>query len=209
MYDEHTAKAASIGLGSSSAGSSRPDSVSPVSGLITPTSSTGGPTLLSLSSFTIKREPGLGMATLTPEPDTESDEMDDSSCHFGLQSMVCGPSKDGSMNQTSSIQSDSTGRGLRIKQEPNLMMSSTTSGTGESSLADLDSLTDLFSLPTDMRLDIDTLTGTDDLDSIDSASLSSGSHLEFYNAPEVNDMLMDIGVSNEWADNSFANLIDC
>ncbi len=113
------------------------------------------------------------------------------------------------MNQTSSIQSDSTGRGLRIKQEPNLMMSSTTSGTGESSLADLDSLTDLFSLPTDMRLDIDTLTGTDDLDSIDSASLSSGSHLEFYNAPEVNDMLMDIGVSNEWADNSFANLIDC
>lgn len=210
MYDEHTAKAASIGLGSSSsAGSSRPDSVSPVSGLITPTSSTGGPTLLSLSSFTIKREPGLGMATLTPEPDTESDEMDDSSCHFGLQSMVCGPSKDGSMNQTSSIQSDSTGRGLRIKQETNLMMSSTTTGTGESSLADLDSLTDLFSLPTDMRLDIDTLTGTDDLDSIDSASLSSGSHLEFYNAPEVNDMLMDIGVSNEWADNSFANLIDC
>jgi hypothetical protein len=61
-------------------------------------------------------------------------------------------------------------------------MMSSVSGNGESSLADLDSLTDLFSLPPDMKLDIDTL-ATDDLDSIDSASLSSGSHSEFYFTP--------------------------
>jgi hypothetical protein len=61
-------------------------------------------------------------------------------------------------------------------------MMSSVSGNGESSLADLDSLTDLFSLPPDIKLDIDTL-ATDDLDSIDSVSLSSGSHSEFYFTP--------------------------
>jgi transcription factor SOX4/11/12 (SOX group C) len=60
-----------------------------------------------------------------------------------------------------------------------------------------------------MKLDIDTLAAADDLDSIDSASLSSGSHFEFSCTPDVNDMLMDIGVSNDWVDKSFANLIDC
>jgi transcription factor SOX4/11/12 (SOX group C) len=53
------------------------------------------------------------------------------------------------------------------------------------------------------------LAAADDLDSIDSASLSSGSHFEFSCTPDVNDMLMDIGVSNDWVDKSFANLIDC
>ena len=174
---------------------------SPVSGLVTPpTSSAVSPSLLSLNSFTIKTEPGL-VATLTPEPDVESDDMDESPCHhFGLQSMVGGVG--GSKN---SIDSTST---MRIKQEPSLMMSSA-AGTADSTLADLDSLTDLFSLPSDMKLDIDTLAAADDLDSIDSASLSSGSHFEFSCTPDVNDMLMDIGVSNDWVDKSFANLIDC
>ena len=84
-------------------------------------------------------------------------------------------------------------------------------GAAESSLADLDSL-DLFPLPSDLKLDIDSLAAADDLDSLDSASLSSGSHFEFSCTPDVNDMLMDIGdigVSNDWVDKSFANLINC
>ncbi|XP_057374128.1 transcription factor SOX-4-like [Daphnia carinata] len=190
---------------------------SPISGLITPPTSSssssspsnnsgggGGPSLLSLGSFGIKSEPGL-VATLTPEPDVESDDMDESPCHhFGLQSMVGGAVVGGSNKNGG----DSTHLPMRIKQEPSLMMSSA-AGTGESTLADLDSLTDLFSLPSDMKLDIDTLAAADDLDSIDSASLSSGSHFEFSCTPDVNDMLMDIGVSNDWVDKSFANLIDC
>ncbi|EFX74510.1 hypothetical protein DAPPUDRAFT_251823 [Daphnia pulex] len=58
-----------------------------------------------------------------------------------------------------------------------------------------------------MKLDIDTL-ATDDLDSIDSASLLSGSYFEFSFTPDFNDMLMYIGVSNDWVDKSFVNLID-
>jgi len=148
------------------------------------------------------------VATLTPEPDVESDDMDESPSHhhFGLQSMVGGVNGNNG-GGVGGKSGDSTHSSMRIKQEPSLMMSSA-SGTGESSLADLDSLTDLFSLPSDMKLDIDTL-AADDLDSIDSASLSSGSHFEFSCTPDVNDMLMDIGVSNDWVDKSFANLIDC
>lgn len=191
---------------------------SPISGLITPptsssssspsSSSSGGQSLLSLGSFGIKSEPGVLVATLTPEPDVESDDMDESPSHhhFGLQSMVGGVNGNNG-GGVGGKSGDSTHSSMRIKQEPSLMMSSA-SGTGESSLADLDSLTDLFSLPSDMKLDIDTL-AADDLDSIDSASLSSGSHFEFSCTPDVNDMLMDIGVSNDWVDKSFANLIDC
>ena len=189
---------------------------SPISGLITPPTSSsspnnsGGQSLLSLGSFGIKSEPGVLVATLTPEPDVESDDMDESSCHhhFGLQSMVGGVGNGNSGNGVGGKSGESTHSSMRIKQEPSLMMSSA-AGTGESSLADLDSLTDLFSLPSDMKLDIDTLAAADDLDSIDSASLSSGSHFEFSCTPDVNDMLMDIGVSNDWVDKSFANLIDC
>jgi transcription factor SOX4/11/12 (SOX group C) len=200
---------------------------SPISGLITPPTSSsssspssnsnggsGGQSLLSLGSFGIKSEPGVLVATLTPEPDVESDDMDESPSHhhFGLQSMVggvngCNNGGGGGGGGVGGKSGDSTHSSMRIKQEPSLMMSSA-SGTGESSLADLDSLTDLFSLPSDMKLDIDTL-AADDLDSIDSASLSSGSHFEFSCTPDVNDMLMDIGVSNDWVDKSFANLIDC
>jgi hypothetical protein len=53
----------------------------------------------------------------------------------------------------------------------------------------------------DMKLGINTL-AANDLDSIDSAFFSSGSHFEFSFTLDVNDMLMDIGVSNN------VNLID-
>ena len=219
MHEESSAAAAAAAAAANTA-ATRGESVSPHSGLVTPTSAStaaaGGPTLLSLGSFSIKSEPNLAVATLTPEPDAESDEMDQSSCHFGMQSMVGGSSTNGGgivvigghhAKGNSDVDSSSAG-GLRIKQESNLMMSST-AGAGESSLSDLDSITDLFSLPSDMKLDIDTLAAADDLDSIDSASLSSGSHFEFSCTPDVSDMLMDIGVSNDWVDKSFANLIDC
>ena len=219
MHEESSAAAVAAATAAT-----RGESVSPISGLVTPTSAStaaaGGPTLLSLGSFSIKSEPNLAVATLTPEPDTESDEMDQSSsCHFGMQSMVGGSSSNGGgiviigghhakCNGQGETDSMPSSGGLRIKQESNLMMSSTAGG-GESSLSDLDSITDLFSLPSDMKLDIDTLAAADDLDSIDSASLSSGSHFEFSCTPDVSDMLMDIGVSNDWVDKSFANLIDC
>ena len=195
MYDDHNLQVTSASNNSiSNNGLMHGSSIS---------MSNGGSTLLSLGSFSIKSEPGL--TTLTPEPEAES-EMDESLPHFGLQSMVF---SEGGHRLVKDMQTDAVNSGRIIKQEPSLMMSSTVVGnSGESSLADLDSLTDLFSLPSDMKLDIDTL-AADDLDSIDSASLSSGSHFEFSCTPDVNDMLMDIGVSNDWVDKSFANLIDC
>lgn len=76
------------------------------------------------------------------------------------------------------------------------------------SLADLDSLTDLFQITSDFRVDLDTL--TTDLDSFDTASSSSGSHFEFSCTPDMSDMLSDIGVTNnDWVDTSFSNLINC
>ena len=177
------------------------------------TTSNATSTLLSLGSFSIKTEPGL--TTLTPEPDTES-EIEP---NFNLQSLVGGGSGESpdlvnagnrgvTASNSASKSESSMVSGLRIKQEPTLMMSSSVN-PGESSLADLDSLTDLFPLPSDLKLDIDSLAAADDLDSLDSASLSSGSHFEFSCTPDVNDMLMDIGVSNDWVDKSFANLINC
>ena len=69
------------------------------------------------------------------------------------------------------------------------------------SLADLDSLTDL--LPTDLDLDIDTI--TTDLDSFETASSSRDSHFAFTGTPDVNDMLTDI-CTGEWG--SFWKLDD-
>ena len=99
-----------------------------------------------------------------------------------------------------------------IKEEP-IECESETAATGATrsgenpSLADLDSLTDLLQIPSDFRVDLDTL--TTDLDSFDTASSSSGSHFEFSCTPDVSDMLSDIGVNNDWVDNSFASLINC
>lgn len=101
---------------------------------------------------------------------------------------------------------------ITIKEEP-IECESETAATGATrngenpSLADLDSLTDLLQIPSDFRVDLDTL--TTDLDSFDTASSSSGSHFEFSCTPDVSDMLSDIGVNNDWVDNSFASLINC
>lgn len=78
------------------------------------------------------------------------------------------------------------------------------------SLTDLDSLTDLLQMPSDWKIDLDT--ALTDLDTIDSASSSSGSHFEFpdYTTPEVSDMISDIGMGNDWLDiNRFSSLINC
>lgn len=92
-----------------------------------------------------------------------------------------------------------------IKQEPMECDSelAATGRTGENpSLADLDSLTDLLQIPSDFRFIFDSL--TTDLDSFDTASSRSGSHFEFTcAAPDVSDMLSDIGMSNEWVDSTF------
>lgn len=96
-----------------------------------------------------------------------------------------------------------------IKEEP-LECESEGAATGENpSLADLDSLTDLFlpSDPSDFKVDLETL--TTDLDTFDTTSSSSGSHFEFSCTPDVSDMLSDIGVNNDWVDTSFASLINC
>lgn len=101
---------------------------------------------------------------------------------------------------------------VTIKEEP-IECESETAATGSSrpgenpSLADLDSLTDLLQIPSDFKVDLDTL--TTDLDSFDTASSSSGSHFEFSCTPDVSDMLSDIGVNNDWVDTSFASLINC
>ncbi|XP_049831335.1 transcription factor Sox-11-A-like [Schistocerca gregaria] len=72
------------------------------------------------------------------------------------------------------------------------------------SLADLDSLTDLLQISPDFRVDLDTFSNvfTNDLDSFDTTSSSSGSHLEFSCTPDMTDMLSDFGVT-EWVDNSY------
>ncbi|XP_067001768.1 transcription factor Sox-11 [Anabrus simplex] len=90
-----------------------------------------------------------------------------------------------------------------VKEEP-IECESEAAATGDNpTLADLDSLTDLF-LPSDFRVDLDTL--TTDLDTFDTASSSSGSHFEFSCSPNVSEMLSDIGV-NDWVDTSFSSLI--
>lgn len=96
-----------------------------------------------------------------------------------------------------------------IKQEPMDCESemAATGGTGENpSLADLDSLTDLLQIPSDFKVDLDTL--TTDIDTFDTASSSSGSHFEFTCNPDVSDMLCDIGTTG-WAETTFADLINC
>lgn len=104
-----------------------------------------------------------------------------------------------------------------IKEEPMEVASAatgtatTTTGTSASStsvkieeptntsLADLDCLTDLFQIqPCDFRLDLDIDTIATELDSFETDSSSSGSHFEFSCTPDVTDMLSDIGVNNDW-----------
>lgn len=94
---------------------------------------------------------------------------------------------------------------VEVKDEP-LDVDEGTGPGDNPSLADLESLTDLFQFPIPAELD----SLTRDLDSFDSASSSSGSHFEFNCTPDVSDMLSEFGVSNaDWVDTSFASLINC
>ncbi|XP_034246286.1 transcription factor Sox-11-B-like [Thrips palmi] len=88
--------------------------------------------------------------------------------------------------------------GLRPGENPTLF------GAQTPSLSELESLTDL--LP-EFRMDIDLDNITTDFDTFDTASSSSGSHLDFSCTPDVSDMLSDIGVNNDWGDTTF--LINC
>ncbi|KAG8281040.1 Transcription factor SOX-4 [Homalodisca vitripennis] len=99
---------------------------------------------------------------------------------------------------------------LLIKEEPMDCDSemAATGHTGENpSLADLDSLTDLLQIPSDFKVDLDTL--TTDIDTFDTTSSSSGSHFEFSCTPDVSDIICDIGVSNNWVETTFAEFINC
>lgn len=88
--------------------------------------------------------------------------------------------------------------------------STTQTAVPTTSLSDLDSLTDLLQMPPDWKMDFNTM---DELDSIDTASSSSGSHFEFPDCTtsEVSDMMMsaDMGLSNDWLDGtSLASLLN-
>lgn len=81
---------------------------------------------------------------------------------------------------------------LDVKEEPR-----------DTSLADLDAITDLLNVSdTDFQMDLEAL--TTDMDTFETASSSSGSHFEFSCTPDVSDMLSDIGVSS-WTDSTFLN----
>ncbi|CAH2984785.1 unnamed protein product [Chilo suppressalis] len=76
----------------------------------------------------------------------------------------------------------------------------------QADLSDLYSITDLLPLPADCEVDLDAL--TTDMESFETASSSSGSHLEFSCTPDVSDMLSEIGVAGDWVDNtSFSYLM--
>uniref|UniRef100_A0A1B6LJ03 Uncharacterized protein n=1 Tax=Graphocephala atropunctata TaxID=36148 RepID=A0A1B6LJ03_9HEMI len=99
---------------------------------------------------------------------------------------------------------------MLIKEEPMDCESemAATGRTGENpTLADLDSLTDLLQIPSDFKVDLDTL--TTDIDTFDTTSSSSGSHFEFSCAPDVSEIIYDIGVSNNWVETTFAEFINC
>lgn len=74
-----------------------------------------------------------------------------------------------------------------IKEDVTLYVMSSTAETGEASVPDLYSITDL-TLPSDIKLDIDSLAAVDDLYSIDSASLSSDSQLSCMTDASTTDM---------------------
>ncbi|XP_041985107.1 transcription factor SOX-4-like isoform X2 [Aricia agestis] len=70
-------------------------------------------------------------------------------------------------------------------------------------LSELYSITDLLELPTDCEVDLDALT---DMEAFDTASSSSGSHLEFSCTPDMSDMLSRIGVT-PWDDHTFSSYL--
>ncbi|XP_063981470.1 transcription factor Sox-11-A-like [Diachasmimorpha longicaudata] len=68
----------------------------------------------------------------------------------------------------------------------------TSTGSADGSLDDLDRLTDLFHMTSGLDIDMSSL------DTFETASSSSGSPFEFTSAPDVTDILSDIGLNNAW-----------
>lgn len=84
---------------------------------------------------------------------------------------------------------------LDIKEEPR-----------ETSLADLDSITDLLNVnDTDLDFSMDLEALTTDMETFETASSSSGSHFEFSCTPDVTDMLSDSFGVSPWPDSTFLN----
>lgn len=71
----------------------------------------------------------------------------------------------------------------------------------QADLTDLYSITDLLPFGADC-VDLDALT-TEDMESFETASSSSGSHFEFSCTPDVSDIFREIGVAGDWVDNTF------
>lgn len=70
----------------------------------------------------------------------------------------------------------------------------------QAELSDLYSITDLLPLES-CEVDLDAL--TEDMDSFETASSSSGSHFEFSCTPDVSDIFKEIGVAGDWVDHTF------
>lgn len=74
------------------------------------------------------------------------------------------------------------------------------------SLADLDSLTDLLQIPNDFKMELEVV---DELSPAGLVGNATGAtHLEFNCNEEMTEMLSDIGVTNDWVDYTFANLMN-
>lgn len=94
-----------------------------------------------------------------------------------------------------------------IKSEPDDCESETAAigPVGENpSLADLDSLTDLLPIPNDFKMELGVV---DDFTSTGLEGSNTATHLEFNCNGEMTEMLSDIGVTNDWVDYTFSNLI--
>ena len=163
--------------------------------------------------YTIKSEPGR--TSLQPEPSILT-----SAAQTGLTKLVSSNmeenvakgdvllasrrgSKDDMFSQKSNISGakmesikSETNNNSSIKAEPLVIKQEPT----DPQLTGLDSLIELFSMPGDIKVEVDEFNS--DLD-FDAVSTSSGSHFEF---SDVSDMLSDIGVSNDcWSDLSIMN----
>ncbi|XP_020709655.2 transcription factor sem-2 [Athalia rosae] len=142
-----------------------------------------------------------------------SSTISSSSASAASPSPATGTSSSSSSSSSSpSSTSTPTKTGFTVKEEPvdptgTATATATTTipvkmeePTNNTSLADLDCLTDLLEIqPCDFKLDLDIDTITTELDSFETDSSSSGSHFEFSCTPDVTDMFSGIGDdNNDW-----------
>ncbi|RWS30841.1 transcription factor Sox-11-like protein [Leptotrombidium deliense] len=122
---------------------------------------------------------------------------------LSCENEVCSPSTSGAPSV------------VQLQLEPSIATASPTSVSCSSpaatsssvSLSDLDDLSDVLQLESNWAQELASfnLTPISELDTLETASSSSGSHFEFpdYASPEVSDIL-----GRDWADTSLANLIN-